>query len=423
MTIIRREEKKLIRENFNSQSDIWRIEAVIHDGNWYDFDKWRKVAKVEDDVLEKWIEDNSDVLIKSELKSYRVGYDKIVDWYKEKDLDVEASLVPSNFPPKLWGKTTETDVFLSAPRRRVGTVSFELSDKKLYNKIETILKGVGKIMPDSPGRYKAHGLSAGHMRNLMSKGLTEKEFNSLNVKTRSVIMQRELIDFPLDWLEEALDFYANTFAPAILRSSMSTISIYLPNRNDVHSQTMLWVIIAMKKFNENASVPFSGYLSNVLRHWPYDLPNEHLGKELSKFQRDRKKAIDKGLAEGLSRDRTVPIEVLAEIMDMSLEDYVELDNEHQNWLSEKNATALTWDDSANEKRGRLLGESDTEYSKITDLSNLSLATVNAALDSEDWNSAFHVISQIDTEDIDENLGMKLSEEFSESLKVHLSGKS
>ena len=301
----------------------------------------------------------------------------------------------------------------------MGTVSFIAETKEILDKCENILKGTAKIMPDDGGRYKAHGLSAVHIKNLLSKGLTEKEFDSLQIKTRAMIMQRELIDLPPLWLDEALDFYVNTFAPSALRSSMSTISIYLPDRHDIHSQTMIWVISAMKKFNENASVPFSGYLSNVLRHWPYDLPDEHLGKELSKFQRDRKKAIEQAEREGLSIDGNVPIEVIAEIMGITLEDYIELNIEHENWLAEKNATTLTWEDSANEKKGTRVGETESIKNDAQKLSRMSIATVKAAVDTEDWDSAYKLISQIDSNEIDDEIGGKLSGDFVKQFAAYL----
>lgn len=413
--------KKKIRDKFNSESPEWRIEAVIHDGNWYDFEKWKKVSKVKDSELNSWIEKNREKLIVSEQNSYRVGYDEIIAWYQKEELDLESSIVPNNFPPKLWGKTTETDVFLSAPRRRVGTVTFSTHNKSLYLKCKEILKGVGKIIPDSDGRYKAHGLSSTHMKNLLMKGLTEEEFESIDLKTRSSIMQRELADLPEDWLEEALDFYANTFAPTILRSSMSTISIYLPDRHDIHSQTLVWVINAMKKFNEDASVPFSGYLSKVLRFWPYDLPDERLGKDLARFQRERKRAIDEAIS--ISGDKEsgdkVSISVIAALMGMDLNDYIELNNQHENWLSEKNATSLMWEDSSNEKKGEMVGVEERTEDDIKKLSKISIAAVKAAVDSEDWDSAYRVISSIDQDDFNEHLREELSDKFLVEFKRHL----
>lgn len=412
------EQRKRIRKQFNAQDDIWKIEAVIHDGNWYDPEKWAKVAKVDKKTLLAWIEDNKDILIESGLGSYRVGYDEIIRWYEQEDIDVEESIVPSNFPPKLWGGTTETDVFSNAPRRRVGTISFKVDNNEILDRCVEILKGVGKVMPDEGGRYRAYGLSAIHMKNLLSKGLTESEFESLDIKTRSILLQRELIDLPPEWLSEAITFYANTFAPSILKSVMSTISIYLPNKEDIHSQIVVWVITAMKKFDENASVPFSGYLSSVLRHWPYDLPDEFLGKDLAKFQRERKKVIELIKEEGYKGDN-ISIETLVEKMDISKDEYIELNSEHENWLAEKNATTLTWKDSANEKKGELLGSEAAVKVDVEKMATISLAAVRAGIETKDWDSMITVISQIDKSDIDKDINEKLSSEFLVSFAKNL----
>lgn len=412
------EKRKRIRKQFNAQDDIWKIEAVIHDGNWYDPEKWAKVAKVDKKTLLAWIEDNKDILIESGLGSYRVGYDEIIRWYEQEGIDVEESIVPSNFPPKLWGGTTETDVFSNAPRRRVGTISFKVDNNEILDRCVEILKGVGKVMPDEGGRYRAYGLSAIHMKNLLSKGLTESEFESLDIKTRAILLQRELIDLPPEWLSEAITFYANIFAPSILKSAMPTISIYLPNKEDIHSQIVIWVITAMKKFDENASVPFSGYLSSVLRHWPYDLPNEFLGKDLAKFQRERKKAIELIKEEGY-KGNNISIETLAEKMDIPKDEYIELNSEHENWLAEKNATALTWEDSANEKKGELLGSEAAVKNDVEKMATISLAAVRAGIETKDWDSMIAVISQIDKSDIDKDINEKLSSEFLASFAKNL----
>jgi len=411
--------RKKLRSKFNSKDEVWRIEAVIHDGNWYDIEKWAKVARVKDrQVLLDWIKKNEDILIKSEQNSYRVGHDEIVKWYEKEGLDIEESIVPNNFPPRLWGGMTETDIFLNAPRRRVGTVNFQADSDELLARCTEILKGTGKIMPDTNGKYRAYGLSAAHMRNLLSKGLTEEEFDSLDLKTRAILLQRELTDLPTEWLSKTIDFYTNTFAPSVLKSAMSTISIYLPDRNDIRSQTVIWVIAALKKFDESASVPFPGYLSSVLRHWPYDLPDEHLGKDLARFQREKKRAINLVLKDGYEGEN-IPIDKLAEVMDIDITDYVSLNNEHENWLAEKNATTLTWEDSANEKKGQMVGYEETQDSDVQELFKMSLSTVKTAIDTGEWDLAYKIISQIDSNEIDEDLNSKLTPEFLSVLGSYL----
>ena len=85
--------RKKLRKKFNSKDEVWRIEAVIHDGNWYDIEKWAKVARIKDrQVLLDWIKKNEDILIKSEQNSYRVGHDEIVKWYEKEGLDIEETL-------------------------------------------------------------------------------------------------------------------------------------------------------------------------------------------------------------------------------------------------------------------------------------------------------------------------------------------
>lgn len=409
-----------LRRIFNEKDPLWRIEALIHDGSWYDIEKWARVSRVSEQEVEDWIENNKDILIKSKLNSYRIGYDNIIAWYSKQGIDPEESIVPSNFPPKLWAGNTETEFFMQAPRRRVGTVNFYASDDNLLFKVIGILRGIGKVLPDKGSRHRAYGLSAVHMRNLLCQGLTEKEYESLDVKTRASLAQRELIDLPKEWLEEALPFYSKIFAPGILKPSMSTIEIYLPDKGDLASQITIWIITAMKKFDEQASVPFSGYLSSVLRHWPYDLPDEHLGKELSKFQREKKKAIDQA-SNGEFNDN-IAIEEIADIMEISLDEYITLNNEHENWLAEKNATTLTWEDSANEKKGTLLGVVEEVKPDIEGLARMSLAIVKTAVDTEEWESAYQVISQVDSNNIDINIRGKLTTKFliafAENLNIH-----
>lgn len=411
---------KELRKEFNARDKDWRIEAVIHDGNWYDFNKWRRVARVKDFELQEWIDNNIDKLIVSDQGSYRVSYEEIIRWYEEKEIPLDEQIIPNNFPPKLWNGMTEIDVFQNAPRRRVGTVSFVAENDEILKKCTEILRGTAKIYPDKNNRHKAHGLSALHIKQLLSKGLTEEEFNSLDVKTRAVLMQRELTDFPETWLVQALEFYTKIFAPGVLKSSMSTISIYLPDRGSQISQTIIWVITAMKKFDETASVPFSGYLSTVLSHWPYDLPDEHLGKELSNFQRQRKRAIDEVQSNPKYEGREVPVELLAEVMDMPIDRFMELSQEHDTWMSERNATTLTWEDSANEKAGVLVGVTKTTHSNREKLHHISMAAVKAAVDTKDWESAFNIIEQLDTHDVDLNLNERLSDEFVAKFAKHFS---
>ena len=67
--------KDNIKEFYNKPKD-YRIELVIHDGNWYTKEKWAKIARVSVSDIEKYI-DSVDYLIKAN-DSYRCNYDEII---------------------------------------------------------------------------------------------------------------------------------------------------------------------------------------------------------------------------------------------------------------------------------------------------------------------------------------------------------
>lgn len=397
-------------KEFKNMPEEWRIEAVIHDGEWYDINKWRKVAKVKEEQVIEWIKNNEEVLIKSDTGSYRVEYDDVIAWYAKHEIPLDTMLIPKNFPPKLWGNLTEAEAFIKTPRRRTGTISFLADNSALLEKCRQILSGIGLVIPDKSDRYKAYGLSSSYMKSVLSKELTKHEFDSLELKTRTLLMQRELFDFPERWLVGALEFYVQ-YAKSILAPAMSTLTIYLPRQEDRDSQIVTWVIIAMKKFDETKNVPFSGYLSTVLRHWPYDLPDEFLGKELSDFQRKRNRAIKEAQDTMGYQGQNVPHDVIAELIGITINEYVELIDRHETWLAEKNATTLTWEDSSNEKAGVQVGFERKVKRDLNKLNLISMSVIKATLSTKDYKSGYRLIETIDSDDIDNELYKKLSNNF------------
>ena len=114
-----KKDKTILKSEWKNRPLNFRIEAVIHDGQWYTFDKWKRVALVKDenDLLD-WIYEHNDILIKKD-ESYRVSYDEVIRWYKEHDLPLDEPLIPNNFAPRLWSEQTEAEAYLNAPRRLI----------------------------------------------------------------------------------------------------------------------------------------------------------------------------------------------------------------------------------------------------------------------------------------------------------------
>lgn len=377
---------KLIRDVFKARDPEFRIEAVIHDGQWYTLDKWASVAKVKRDFLESYI-DNIPYLIRGK-ESYRVNADEIIAWYKKHNLNIETPLVPNNFTPKIWHGKTETQWIVETPRNIISSLSISLKDKSVEDKVISIIDGFGYKSSIYDKRYLIYTMNTMYLKNKLMNELSDKDYESLRLKVRNNYYRRFLTDFPVIFVEEFMNFYYN-YAYGALKNHLETMRIYLHGNNEIKAQIQDWIITALSKYDEKSCVPFSGYLSTVLQRWPYDLPDIYLGKELALFQRK------------LSRARNYLIENRKDVTDEALIEHMEiydkdkfynLLNDHENFLKLKMIDTMTWDDKDSEKLGRSLTNSDpTEYSaKVS--SNMSIALLKSVLETEDYFSFSDILN-------------------------------
>lgn len=415
----------LTREEFKSKPADFRIGAIIADGMWYTVTKWRKMSMVTEEQLQQWIDTKLEegILLQasSGARSYRSPLQSIIDWYSEQRLDPTKRLLPGVFPPRIWDRMTETEGFLDAPLREVGIVKITSGSTRAIKAITERLRGVGRVKAEHSGEYKVYGLDAIYIKSLVMEVLEEFPENEVEkVDSRVKSMRRELADFTKGFSGNLVQFYT-TFGKLLVKSQMDTIQIFLPDPEDQHSQITLWVIEAIKKFDETAAVPFSGYLDNVLKRWPYDLPNIYLGKELSTFQRAHSRAVKRlREAHGENTTKVFSNQEIADEMGVSLEEFLDLDEKHKTWINSKNATTLTWADTAEEKMSRppaeeaLVAETDHALAH-----RLSRAAVQAALETGDYDSAMTLISQMDIEDTNMSKLRDLGREFVVTLGVAL----
>lgn len=410
------------RKTFYLQPVDFRIGAIVSDGMWYSLPKWRKLAKCSEEEINGWIEGK---LASGELeqaktgaKSYRYSLESIRKWYEENEINFGAQIIDFLFPPRIWDEKTEVEGFLEAPLRIISIVSFSISDKTIANSIIEGLKGIARVREVEPGQYKAYGLDSTYIKNqieTLSRGAIQKTY------ARSEARRRELIDFSPKFAQGLMQFY-NQFGKALVKPIMNTIKIFLPEPEDQNSQVTLWVIAAIEKFDESSAVPFSGYLNSVLHRWPYDLPANHLGKDLSSFQRERSKAIKKLGAGDSEEQRAHSHEAIAKEMGLSINDFMESEEKHQIWMKTQTASTLTWSESSEEKQveANLSGDftNTTVDTDIILANGISKAAVAAAIESRSFEEAFFVISQIDTPELDIAQLRNLSEPFVKALTRH-----
>lgn len=408
-------------EKFKTLPEDFRIGLVISDGMWYSLPKWRKLAKVTEPIITKWIEENleSGRLIQAETgaKSYRFSLDSIREWYDENNLQIGEQLVDFLFPARIWADLTETEGFVNAPLREIGIVSFKCSTP-IANEVTEALRGVARVRESEPGQYKAYCLDATFVKSIIEEFFSKNNPASTGkIYSRAVAKRRELADFPKEYGHGIVMFYKH-FGKSLVKRSMDTISIFLPEPEDQDAQIIMWVITAIEKFDESTSVPFSGYLNSVLRRWPYDLPTLHLGKELSDFQRQRSKAIEFLKTEDTENRSEFPVEEVAEAMGIEVSEFQGLQERHQVWIGSRNAGSLNWTENNEEKDFETI-ETASSATDITLANKLSFAVIRTALTTGNYDDALHIISQIDASNINIARIREVSDDFIQALGEEL----
>lgn len=396
----------------------FRIEAIVSDGMWYSFEKWKRLAQVSESELQEWIDKSlaNGQLIQSETgaKSYRVGHEFIKEWYSENRLPEGVDqLLDFLFPPRIWGGMTEVEGFLEAPLRDICIVSF-ICASHVADEVTEALKGVARVRVDRRGDYKAYGLSVPYIKKII-QGVFEKhpDADTGRIYSRNEFKRREMVDFSRAYVDSIVDFYVD-FGKSLAKKQKETIQIFLPDYQDQRSQMVMWVITAIEKFDESASVPFSGYLDSVLKRWPYDLATDYLGKDLSAFQRERSRALTRlrekhGDTEG---KLTFTSRELAEEIGLSNSEFTDLEESHKAWNRSQNATTLTWGETTEERSATDVMEPlETGISNFELANTISSAIVEAALKTGLYDDAFITISQLDLHEIDMKKMGQLSMDF------------
>lgn len=412
----------LDRKEFKQLPLQQRIEVIVSDGMFLTVEKWAKLAyTTESDILDyikKALKDGTIIQSVTGAQSYRMPLESMKKWYKENRLKFGDQILTYVFPARVWDGMTEVDGFDLAPRREVGTVTFK-ANQDSAKLITESLRGLALVKEVDTSEYRAFGLSASFLRNHILELVAQNPEITVKggIRLRGSAMRRELVDFPPVFTNHLIEFY-RIFATSMVKPAKETIDIYLPEYSDKEGQILMWVFDAIEKFDEKASVPFSGYIESILKHRPYDLPIKFLGEDLAFFQNERSRTRKALFKEGVENPSN---EVLAERMRLPLRKFLEFDEKYRVWLKARNATTLTWDETNADKLALNSVYSDTKRGGHDDdlASRISKASVEAMVELEDWASGFAMISQIGQDSLDFTRLEGLSSEFVETLGKRL----
>lgn len=342
---------KKIKEQFSLRDKDFRINAVIHSGQWYTFDKWLKLSQVDKEDLVKYLEETNVPIIHKQ-NSYRVDSKEVFKWYHENNLNIEEAIVPNDFSPRVWGGKTEVDVLLETPQHISNILLVYCNDINVLYKIKNILRGYAWcVYRENKKQLKIYTTSFKYIEQILTSQLTDREFNSLVIRYTVQRKWRSLSDFDEDFLGGFLMFYSN-FSKQCLKPHMETIKTYINSHEDIESQIREWIMIALNKFDEKETVPFSAYLNRYLQFRPYELGNELLGDDLANFQKEHSRAV-KELASEFNVDiKSVDENLVRERMGYSdKNEYFSLLERTIEFNSLKVARDINWEEKNNEKQG------------------------------------------------------------------------
>lgn len=384
---------KKIKENFSLKDKNFRINAVIHSGQWYTFDKWLKLSQVDKEDLVKYLEETTVPIIHKQ-NSYRVNSEEVFRWYRENNLNIEEAIVPNDFSPRVWGGKTEVDVLLETPQHVSNILLVYCNDINVLYKIKNILRGYAWcVYRENKKQLKIYTTSFKYIEQILTSQLTGREFNSLVIRYTVQRKWRSLSDFDEDFLGGFLMFYSN-FSKQCLKPHMETIKTYINSHEDIESQIREWIMIALNKFNEKETVPFSAYLNRYLQFRPYELGNELLGDDLANFQKEHSRAV-KELASELNVDiKLVDENLVRERMGYSdKNEYFSLLERTIEFNSLKVARDINWEEKNNEKQGSSIFEKKekNEHDRRRQ-TEISKAVIKAAIETRKYEDLETLLS-------------------------------
>ena len=409
---------KEIKKQFINYPVKFRIEAVLHDGQWWNIEKLSTFSRTTISECMDFI-NNCDYLIQIN-NSYRVSSEEVLKWYKQNNLNISTPLVPNNFVPKIIDNKTELEHFIDVKPRIISYILFYYkSDFSLRDKIKEILKKNHCYCIDlsNKRRLKIFTVNTEYViNNLILPNLSDYEKENTNISIRTNVKWKAITDFPKTFYDEILSFYTE-FVKNLIKPFNSTLRLFHPTYADTEAQIQDWLVTTISKFNPESGIPFSGYLSSVIPRWVFDLGTEELGVDLMKFQRTRNKAINIIKKKQKDIENVSEDEIFSLCEGYSREKYDDLLELHFRWLNSKQIDNLYLSNDNNnqirEQVGIVKPKRNTPFSNPKICAKITLCLLETALTTKDYNSLCVIFNEHkENQDLTQ---FNLSDEFKNCL--------
>ncbi len=256
------------------------ILSRLSDGQWQTRSKILKhitdVIDITDDELKESLSslEQDGVLLAGTNFSYRMVLPYLSDFREAKGM---VSTYKNDLSaPRIFGGILEDDAWALAPLEARDFINFRSNDN-----VKEISVCIKKIDPDisvenDSGLVRIYTNKGDEVYSLIAT--TEKFSDKIKgLRIERNVRRRELKDLPQDFFYEFCEFYGK-LAPTLLRAKTLSISSFIKDADDVKQQSYLWILDAVRRYDDSTSIPFAAYLHACLNKWVHDLARKEYGR-------------------------------------------------------------------------------------------------------------------------------------------------
>ena len=336
----------------NKVSSYTELETVLldslADGQWHPTSKiW---AGFKDTAKKKGLQQSDMVdtlnglvshrlLMAGANQSYRFVSSELEMW---RALSPTLDLTSQQMTPRYFGGILEDDGWATAPLKECHLVHFKASSNLTKARLASLTGEPNNMINiNEDGLFKIYSSTKDETYNRIKEMKLEyPEFHISGVRLEADLRRRHLEDLPSRYLSDMCKHYGQ-FAKVLLRAQISSIKKHLPDEDDAQQQIYLWVIEAIKRYDDATCIPFAAYLGTSIRKWVYDLNRKAYGRSIADKELRHSRAVNEFRAR---EERNPTNEELAEMLGLSTEEIGKEREDINTVVNLRNQKAIEYED-------------------------------------------------------------------------------
>lgn len=314
----------------NSVSSYTELETTLldnlADGQWHPTSKiwshFKDIAKKQSEpVLQADMVEILQTLVGKKIlmaganHSYRFVSSELEMW---RLMSPTLDLTSQQMTPRYFGGILEDDGWKKAPLKECHLVHFKATSNLTKATLAALTNEPSNMINiNEDGLFKIYSSNKTETYNRVKEMKIEHpEYNISGIRLESDLRRRHLEELPSRYLSDMCKHYGQ-FAKVLLRAQISSIKKHLPEDDDAQQQIYLWVIEAIKRYDDATCIPFAAYLGTSIRKWVYDLNRKAYGRSIADKELRHSRAVNEFRAR---EERNPTNEELGLILGLSTEE-------------------------------------------------------------------------------------------------------